>query len=570
MRFGLEIEPAITLIFPIGCQECSFLIESGLGSLFDTYVGEAAPFAAIHALLLVACLRVWVYESIRVHQVRGQLDSVKAGSNPSSETTLGQAFDYVIGLAAKGRLVDPGSLQSFFRNAWQSADGPFHSFLNAFVISGILGTLYNLWRVREVLQQIVSSNGTAQASIGIVGVAFTASIFGLGFSLILGAADALFFQPRRDRLVKDAVEWLIRETVDRTPLSAEAMLARSIDDLREFNKEVVKGVAAGLETLAREYATRFDGLAAKAKSDMDGITAEWSQALKSSRKTLDTASTNVSQASERLDAKRESIEAAVKVVADAQATLTSSVESVGATVTDLLKETSSQVKQSTDAWTKITAAHEGRVVRLHAGIKQDAVAGVQAITTATDEAIKKVADKENALTGAATALEESVNRQSDAGIQAISTAATSALRTVADSKASLNAAVGVVRATAADIVRTARTELDTALAERRTLAPVPAARVGPSNVPDRTSPLVQSPPVPAMAGNTPPSVDTRQPYDSVHPGRSEPGTAVPQGPFEGASDTNRNSVLEALNYGQRHDSRLVRAFRRVAGVFGLD
>lgn len=546
------------------------MVEIGLGSLFDTYVRDAAPFALIHALLLIACLRVWVHESIRVRQVRRQLDSARAGTNPSSETTLGQAFDYAIGLAAKGRLVDPGSLQSFFRNAWQSADGPFHSFLNAFVISGILGTLYNLWRLRDVLQQIVSSNATAQSPVGIVGVAFTASIFGLGFALILSAADALFFQPRRDRLLKDAVEWLIQETVARTPLSAEAMLARSIDDLREFNKEVVKGVAAGLETLAREYATRFDGLATKAKSDMDGITAEWSQALKSSRKTLDTASTKVSQASERLDAKRESIEAAVKTVADAQATLIGSVESVGTTVTGLLKETSSQVKQSTDAWSKVTAAHEGRVVRLHAGIKQDADAGVQAITTATDEAIKKVADKEDALTGAATALEESVKRQADAGIEAISTTANSALKTVADSEASLNAAVGVVRATAADIVKTARTELDRAFAERRMVPPVPAVTTGPNNLPDRTSPRVQSPPIAATAGNTPPRAETGQPYDFVHSGRSEPGSAAAQGPFaRGASETNRNSVPKAPDYGERHDSMIVRAFRRLAGVFGL-
>lgn len=507
------------------------MVESGLGVLFGTYIRDAAPFAVVHAVLLVACLRIWVSETLRIRTVRKQLDSAKAGSHPESETTLGQAFDYAVGLAAKGRLVDPGSLHTFLRNAWHSSDSAFHAFLNAFVISGILGTLYNLWRVRAVLQQIVSSGATAQSSVGIVGVAFTASIFGLAFALILGAADALFFQPRRNRLMEDVVGWLTKETVDRTPLSAEAILARSIDDLREFNKEVIQGVAAGLERLAREYATRFDGLATKAKTDMDGITAEWSQTLKSSRKTLDTAAGKVSQASDRLDARRESIETALKTVGDAQATLIDSVGSVQKTVTGLLKETNSQVKQSSEAWQKITAAHEGRVTRLHDGIKHDAGAGVQAIATAADEAIRKIGDRETALVGTATGIEEALRKEAGAGIQALAAAANSALKTVADS-ASLNTAVESMKEKVAGVIKTARTELDT-------IAPAPTR-----------GPL----PPPFVTSGAPP-------------------TAAPTPTF-GSATTQRNnprprSPIEVPNRPQRHDSIFVRAARKVAEVIGL-
>lgn len=522
------------------------MIDTSFGSLIDSYLREATPFALVHALLLVACLRVWVNETFRIRSVRQELHAADAGSKPSSDSTLGQAFDYAVGLAAKGRLVDPGALQSFFRNAWQASDGSFHAFLNAFVISGILGTLYSLWRVRGVLQAVVSSSATAESSIGIIGVAFTASIFGLAFALTLSAADALIFQSRRDRLIKDAVEWLVKEAVERTPLSAEAILARSIDDLREFNKEVVQGVAVGLEQLAREYATRFDGLATKATGDLDRITAEWSQSLASSRTVLNNASTTVSQASERLDAKRESIETSLKTVNDAQALLIGSVSSVESTVSGLLIDTQAQVKASTDTWERIATAHQAQIVDLHMGVKKDVIAGIEAIGAAANSAIRKVADKEAALTATIGSVEGSVRKEADAGVQAIASATRSALKTVADSETSLNTAVGSAKDAVAGILRAARTEPERTTHTRR-VDPVDPRPRDANSRDERASVWYSS------ASARPP--EPQAPFDSI--------SNVPKTLPRTAQEPHRSQYRDAVN-----ESRVSRAWRRLTEVFG--
>jgi hypothetical protein len=339
--------------------------DGSVGELFFTYLREATPFALLHAVLLAACVVIWVREAKTILGARRELDLVKVGGNPAKGTALGLAFDYSIGLATKGRLVEPASIRLYLTSLWFAADRGFQWCVNAFLVSGILGTLYNLWRLRPTLTGLMSGTSVPVLPAGGVGVAFAASIFGLALALGVGLLDVAVFQRLRDSVLEDAVRWLVNQAVERTPPSAEAMLAQAMNDLRDFNGQIIRGVAANLETIAKEFASRFGDLATAATGQIKTSGEQWQAAVRQGSAALDGAATRVSTLGDRVDAQRLQMGSVLDDIVKKQALIVDSTDSVRTSVAAFLASAQSTLAGATGEWSTAATKHLSENRTLH-------------------------------------------------------------------------------------------------------------------------------------------------------------------------------------------------------------
>jgi len=194
---------------------------------------EATVFAGVHCVFIFACVRLWAIESRRRAAEMYALDRAKRlGFQADSTAEIDQLGILAASLAEKDRLIDASLINQRLTRSISPSDVAFRACVNGFVITGLLGTLYNLWHLgpdfwKALLQP---SYGVSHAPIN---VAFAASIFGLGWALAFGLVDSFVMQPRREHFVKEAMGFVLSTATAYLPQSVGPMLSQSVRELKE-------------------------------------------------------------------------------------------------------------------------------------------------------------------------------------------------------------------------------------------------------------------------------------------------------------------------------------------------
>src|SRR5207247_6053951 len=122
---------------------------------------------------------------------------------PSKESELVRLTSTIFRMVEKGEVLSSELIRTQLIGSLARYDVLIRFCLNAFVISGLLGTLYNLWKLGPKFWAGLIS-GQENAGQSAIGIAFSASVIGLGCALLLSFVDSFFIRYRREAFVREA------------------------------------------------------------------------------------------------------------------------------------------------------------------------------------------------------------------------------------------------------------------------------------------------------------------------------------------------------------------------------
>ncbi len=250
-------------------------------SILHAYLTLAPAIVFLHGVFLAACVWIWVKDSLLLQRERKayrELESqgfdhpvkragitrISGEIEPSDSSSVQAAAEVVrlnsvlLSMAEKGEMLGPDALRSRLSQSVARHDFIFRVLLNAFVISGLLGTLLNLWHLGPAFfqQMVQGQSGNSQAQIG---MAFSASIFGLGvalFSTLIG----LFIRYRREKFVRSAANSIFDNAARKMPSKDHAAVAKVLKDLDKTIEDFyskTKGFLTNFKTKQEEFAGLF-------------------------------------------------------------------------------------------------------------------------------------------------------------------------------------------------------------------------------------------------------------------------------------------------------------------------
>jgi hypothetical protein len=159
--------------------------------------------------------------------------------------------------------IDAESLARKLAGVLSGSDAIVRTCINGFIIVGLLGTLFNLWRFGPSFWTALleGSNLIGRPAIG---VAFAASIFGLGWALVFSLFDVVVIRRRRETFVRQAAEWLTSKAVEQLPPTQEAAVAQALDNFSKTSKSI-------LDDLKSQHATLTQSLVDQIKDSSETL-----------------------------------------------------------------------------------------------------------------------------------------------------------------------------------------------------------------------------------------------------------------------------------------------------------
>ena len=219
-----------------------------IGNLIWHYVHDAWPFSVLHLLFLLFFLYRWRQASLRV---RTLLDDLKKDSCSSS--LLSYAEEQIKTSAKQGREPDLPRIERYITDRFQNAPESIRALINTFIVIGLMGTLFSLF----AMGQQPGSFTEPSAILGRMGIAFSASFFGIVWALICSVG---LLGPLR-RTTDYAVQEIHRKL---TEISAEfppEVPEKGLELVAQILRENVNAIGAVVERLAeREEMNRISSL----------------------------------------------------------------------------------------------------------------------------------------------------------------------------------------------------------------------------------------------------------------------------------------------------------------------
>jgi hypothetical protein len=218
-----------------------------LGALLRAYLAEALPFALLHLVLAIVCVAIWVGDISRFGAEKKALIEARLTGNPPLSSQIGKLWAVTASLADKGRFVHGDNLDERLYRATFPHEMILRTSINGFLIVGLIGTLMMLWQLGPSFWRgILEVRG--ESAIPQIGVAFSASIFGLAFALTFSVFDAAIIEPRRAQIMAEGSNWI--------GASAEAHLPSStVTEIVKAYEAISLDLSARMSRIADDYTT---------------------------------------------------------------------------------------------------------------------------------------------------------------------------------------------------------------------------------------------------------------------------------------------------------------------------
>ena len=256
---------------------------SSLIELFGVYVNDARAFALLHLLFIIA------YFSIRFADLKFAY-FWRRYSEPclrqKHSTIIADLTSNVCSLAEKGYMSDAQSVVKKLSDLLSSRDGIVNNLLNGIIIIGLLGTLFNLWRLGPGFWSLLLQDpeNTRQPAIGI---AFAASFFGLLWAVILSLLDSIVVRLPREDFIRASTTQVLQQVIEKLPFSREKTIADSMNNLIESSKAVEANMHRRLEAFTLALVTQARSSATLLNDGFVGVTANWKDFLEEAQGKID-------------------------------------------------------------------------------------------------------------------------------------------------------------------------------------------------------------------------------------------------------------------------------------------
>jgi hypothetical protein len=246
-------------------------------NIIEAYITYAAPIAIFHSLLLFICIYCLTREILRLwreHSVFLRLKNSEFEDISSMEGEVAAIAKLTFDMSRKGDMPSPEIMRARLSRSLNQYDIIIRYCLNAFIISGLLGTLYNLWKLGPSFWSNLI-NGQAEAGQPAIGIAFSASVFGLSAALLLSLFDSFFVRYPRERFINEASSRIFDEASQLLPASEGAAVAQALQNFYGASEGFLTRLKSDHEKLSREFTSQVRDSSAQLVTTLDRISGNW-------------------------------------------------------------------------------------------------------------------------------------------------------------------------------------------------------------------------------------------------------------------------------------------------------
>jgi gas vesicle protein len=263
-------------------------------NIFEAYLKHATAIFIVHLLLLAACAYCLVKEYFLLRRERAAFGALeksgftgRAGDSETSQLALLTAE-----LSSKGQLLSADAIRWRLLRLLVPYESITGFCLNAFVVSGLLGTLYNLWRLGpQFWANLLKGSAVAARAAGqvpqgaqdvatqvgqpAIGIAFAASVFGLSTALLISFIDSFFIRQPRESFVTAAAAKTFAHAAKLIPPTEGAAVAKALDNFYRSSDSFLNRLKTDHEKLSTQFTKQIQDSSAELVDTLDKISGEW-------------------------------------------------------------------------------------------------------------------------------------------------------------------------------------------------------------------------------------------------------------------------------------------------------
>jgi hypothetical protein len=177
-------------------------------------------------------------------------------------------------LAGKGRIVDLESLSRTISRRFAQQEAVVRFCVNGLIVVGLMGTLYNLWRFGPDFWRSLGDPNAGDANLGI-GIAFAASLCGIGLALGVSFLDILVIRPRTDRVAREGAAVTARLAAERLPATQDALLQQAVAEFAARAETIVADASRENARLTQVLIASLDRVTGTLDSHSRELSQQW-------------------------------------------------------------------------------------------------------------------------------------------------------------------------------------------------------------------------------------------------------------------------------------------------------
>ncbi len=263
-------------------------------NIFEAYLKHATVIFIVHALLFAACAYCLVKEYLLLRREKVAFKkseesrfSGRAGDGETSKFAMLTAE-----LSSKGQPPDADAIRRRLLMLLIPYESITRFCLNAFVVSGLLGTLYNLWRLGpQFWANLLKGSSAAARAVGqvpqgtqdvagqvgqpAIGIAFASSVFGLSAALIISFIDSFLIRQPRETFVTGAAAKTFAHAANLIPPTEGAAVAKALDNFYRSSDSFLNRLKTDHEKLSVQFTKQIQDSSAELVGTLDRISGEW-------------------------------------------------------------------------------------------------------------------------------------------------------------------------------------------------------------------------------------------------------------------------------------------------------
>src|ERR1044072_8104313 len=271
-----------------------------MDELIFAYLNEALPFAIIHGGLVLVCFSIWFRDGFQINEERHALEDLKLNhTSPQSKISrVGQLAAFSFSLAQKGSITDAESLILRLVKPVSPRDAILRVCINGLVVVGLLGTLFNLWRLGPAFWSALLEGTNPDRSA--IGVAFAASFFGLFWALALNLIDNSILRPRRGAFARDSTEWILKKAVKKFPPSADASVSEGLKKFTDTSEAILASFSTQQGLLTQSFVNQIRESSSSLDERLTTIVSRWESFLEGASEKIEEGGTKLHLAAQDL------------------------------------------------------------------------------------------------------------------------------------------------------------------------------------------------------------------------------------------------------------------------------
>jgi len=268
--------------------------------IFNAYIHNARPIAIFHGVLALGCIVCLVIQRIQLGKENAAYKKRKPGVLDTPGTSeFSRVARLTLAMTTKGEIPNLEAIRMRLLRHLSQCDIIIRFCLNAFIVSGLLGTLYNLWNLGPGFWNdiIKAEKVDGQQAIGI---AFSASFFGLLLALVFSLLDSLVVRFTRELFVQKASAALFDDAAKFIPPTERAAVAEALEKFYAGSTGLLEQFRNQHVQLSRAFINQIETSSDKLNGTMTAISGRWGELVENATTTTEEFGIRISGAADKL------------------------------------------------------------------------------------------------------------------------------------------------------------------------------------------------------------------------------------------------------------------------------